>query len=104
MHIFYHDRYAYMSRDKICCPWFALRRNYNIPPTDLHILRSTFIVLFTVPTRMYVYMCSAGRVASSDICVVRGCYGVSLVVRGVSRSFSGVSEPGDVLGVVGFKL
>ena len=38
------------------------------------------------------------------ICLVRGCYGVSLVVWGVSRSFSGVSERGHVLRVVGFKL
>ena len=52
----------------------------------------------------YVYNCSAGRLASSGICLVWGCHGVPLVVRGVSRSFSGVSEPGHAIGAVGFKL
>ena len=31
------------------------------------------------------YVCSAGPVASSDVCPVRGCQGVALVVNGVSR-------------------
>ena len=49
-------------------------------------------------------MCSAGRVASCDIFLVRGCYGVSPLVRKSSRSFSGVGEPVHAFGAVGFKL
>ena len=49
-------------------------------------------------------MCSAGRVASCDICLVRGCYGVSPVVMKSSRSFSCVGEPGHAFEAVGFRL
>ena len=49
-------------------------------------------------------VCSARRVASCDICLVRGCYGVSPLVRKSSRSFSGVGEPAHAFGAVGVKL
>ena len=51
-----------------------------------------------------MYVAPDASPPSSDICLVRGCYGVSLVVRGVSRAFSGVSEPGRVLGKLDFSF
>ena len=45
-----------------------------------------------------MYHCSAGPVASSDVCSVRGCQGVALIAKGVYPRFGDINEPGHACG------